>query len=197
MRYGALRDPSFRSSDLEHVGVSHDMYATPFQESQQNLDNEMNENTIARQNSARYKIYGVLVFAMIVGLVITVGVLDHDKTLKYFKPLYSMEDAKGLAFLYHLESKKAQAAYSAISEEETKLLFQGFVAKFAKEYADEIERSESFKIFKKTLQTIDKNNQANLKAGGGSYTDSTNMQIYLLTPLGRNFSQQRDRIRPT
>ena len=118
MRYGALRDPSFRSSDLENVGVSHDIYATPFQESQQNLDTEMNENTIARQNS-RYTVYGVLVFAIIVGVVITVGVIDRDQTVKYFKPLYSMEDAKGLAFLYHLESKKAEAAYSAISEEET------------------------------------------------------------------------------
>lgn len=166
MRYGALRDPSFRSSDLEHVGVSHDMYATPFQESQQNLDTEMNENTIARQNSTRYKIYGVLVFFIIVGLVVTVGVIDRDKTLKYFKPLYSIEDAKGLAFLYHLESKKAEAAYSAISEEETKLLFKGFIAKFAKEYTDEVTKSESFDIFKKTLQIIDRNNEANLKAGG-------------------------------
>ena len=88
MRYGSLRTPHYDHSDLENISDSmHTGFQVP-----SNSDAEFNMR----------KICSIVSFCILFLGIVIVGVADYYTTNCYFKPMYTVEDAQGLSFLYSI-----------------------------------------------------------------------------------------------
>jgi hypothetical protein len=155
MKLGAVRSPNY-----EHLeGIVSDEEAGPLFRSRVK---------VARETSKTSNVSTILLIFVIISMVALVTFGFSSRSAFFhgkLDPMLTMEQSKGLEFLTAIESKK-QHIFSNMSPEDIALLFEGYIAKYSKNFKDDTEKLARLDIFKKNLVKIDENNEDNVASGG-------------------------------
>ena len=168
MRYGALRTPNFRASDIENVETFEDLRSNRILERKSSNGSPFSILDAQKLGVSKANIiFGTFSFSVIATFLFVICSFDYQKAINNFKPMYIMEEAEGMAYLYSFEINKSPI-FSGMSPEQIGLLYKGYVQKFGKKFMNETEELLHYEIFDSMLKLIDKNNKDNINHGGES-----------------------------
>ena len=108
MRYGALRTPNFRASDIENVEPFEDLRSNRILERKSSNGSPFSILDAQKLGVSKANIiFGTFSFSVIATFLFVICSFDYQKAINNFKPMYTMEEAEGMAYLYSFEINKS------------------------------------------------------------------------------------------